>query len=201
MDSAASVATWLEQLRLGQKQAIQKLWQEYYAQLVRLARRKLAASKRRVADEEDVAVAAFHSFCRGIEKGRFPRIENRDDLWQVLLVLTARKASDQKQLERRQKRGGGRVRGESVFAQGDTPNAGLVDFAGREPSPEFAILVGEELDRMLKRLDDESLRELVVLKLEGYANAEIAERLGCGLRTVERKLSRVRAIWEKGDDE
>ena len=201
MDSAASITGWLDHLRLGDQRAAQKIWEEYYARLVRLARRKLAASARRVADEEDVALAAFDSFCRGLEKGRFPRIENRDDLWQVLLVLTARKASDQRRLELRHKRGRGRVRGESVFAHLEQPNAGLSEIVGREPSPEFVTLLAEELDGLLNRLDDQSLRELVVMKLDGYSNAEIAEHLECGLRTVERKLSRVRAIWETEEKE
>ena len=201
MEPNASVTTWLDQLKLGEQQAAQKLWEAYYSRLVRLARRKLTSAPRRMADEDDVALAAFHSFCRGVEKGRFPRLENRNDLWQVLVVMTARKASDQKQLERRQKRGGGRVRGESVFADSQASKGGLGDVVGREPTPEFAILVAEELNGFLRRLGDDSLRELALLKLEGYSNSEIAERLSCGLRTVERKLSRIRAICGEGEEE
>jgi hypothetical protein len=37
-------------------------------------------------------------------------------------------------------------------------------------------------------------------KLEGSTNPEIAERLECTLRTVERKLERIRAYWGNGDD-
>jgi len=33
-------------------------------------------------------------------------------------------------------------------------------------------------------------------RLEGYTNSEIAERLECTLRTVERKVERIRAYWE-----
>ena len=39
-------------------------------------------SEGRLADEEDVALSAFDSFCRGAEQGRFPRLDDRDDLWQ-----------------------------------------------------------------------------------------------------------------------
>lgn len=200
MKSAASVTTWLDQLKLDKQEAAEKLWEAYYAQLVRLARRKLAGAQRRVADEEDVALAAFHSFCRGIKQGRFPRLDDRDDLWQVLVMLTARKAIDQKQLEQRQKRGGGRVRGESAFTRSDRTDAGIADVIGDEPTPEFAALIAEEFDRLLHRLGDDTLCKLATLKLEGYSNAEIAERLGCGLRTVERKLSRIRAVCNSKDD-
>jgi RNA polymerase sigma factor (sigma-70 family) len=191
------VTAWLKELKLGDSQAAQRLWEAYYESLVRFAHRRLANSPRRVADEEDVALAAFHSFCRGVEKGRFPRLDDRKDLWEVLLMVTTRKASDQRQVERRQKRGGGRVRGESGFGSPNASAGGLAQIAGREPSPDFALQVAEQLDRLLERLGEDSLRKLSTLKLEGYSNAEIAEHLGCGLRTVERKLSRIRAIWDQ----
>jgi len=197
MELSASVTAWLDQLKLGDPEAAQRLWEAYYTSLVRLARRKLAHAARRVADEEDVALAAFHSFCRGVGKGRFPRLEDRNDLWEVLLMMTDRKASDQRRLERRQKRGGGRVQGESAFGSPETSAGGLGAIVGREPTPDFAFQVAEQLDRLLVRLGEDALRELATLKLEGYSNAEIAERLDCGLRTVERKLSRIRAIWDE----
>jgi DNA-directed RNA polymerase specialized sigma24 family protein len=119
----------------------------------------------------------------------------------VLVVVTARKAADQRNLERRQKRGSGRVRGESAFGHPDVSKGGFGEIVGREPTPQFAVLVAEELDELLKRMDDDVLRQLTLLKLEGYSNAEIADRLDCGLRTVERKLSRIRAICVKGAEE
>ena len=195
MSSSSPVTTWIERLKLGDDQAAEELWRVYYGKLVRLARLKLAGAKRRIADEEDIALTAFDSFCRGVRKGHFPRLTGRNDLWQVLVMVTARKAVDQKKLERRAKRGGGRVRGESVFQHVDRTGAGLGDIIGRKPTPEFAALFAEELELLLRRLDDDGLRKLVLMKLEGYLNTDIAEHLGCGLRTVERKLSRIRAIY------
>jgi DNA-directed RNA polymerase specialized sigma24 family protein len=197
MQQSHPVTTWLKDLKLGDPAAAQRLWEAYYERLVRLARRKLANAPRRVADEEDVALAAFHSFCRGVGKGRFPRLEDRNDLWQILLMVTARKACDQKQQERRQKRGGGRVRGESAFTNAEGSGGGFAAIAGREPTPEFSLLVAEKLDGLFGQLDEGALREIAMLKLEGYSNAEIADRLDCGLRSVERKLARIRAIWEE----
>ena len=37
---------------------------------------------------EDVVVDAFDSLCRGVQAGRFPNLDDRDDLWQVLMLLT-----------------------------------------------------------------------------------------------------------------
>jgi len=198
MDDSSSVKTWLSQLKAGENEAARRLWEAYFARLVRLARRKLAATPRRASDEEDVALAAFNSFCGGVRRGHFPRLNDRDDLWQVLVMLTVRKAADEREFHRRKKRGNGRVRGESVFleqnASGDV--AGLSQVAGHEPTPEFAAEVAERLGQLLERLDDASLRSIALLKMEGWSNEEIAKRLDCGLRTVERKLSLIRRIWK-----
>jgi DNA-directed RNA polymerase specialized sigma24 family protein len=53
----------------------------------------------------------------------------------------------------------------------------------------------QELWTRYSRYD--SLREIALLKLEGHSNQEIANRIECGLRTVERKLQGIRAIWSE----
>ncbi len=55
-------------------------------------------------------MSAFASFCNGVERGRFPRLANRDDLWRLLVTITARKSMHLARDERSQKRGGGAVR-------------------------------------------------------------------------------------------
>src|SRR5919206_1363508 len=117
MRPEASVTQWIDRLKAGDPDAAQKLWERYFRRLVRLARQKLRAAPRRAADEEDVALSAFDSFCRGLERGRFPQLQDRDDLWRLLVVITARKAVDQVQHEARAKRGGGPVQGESVLVR------------------------------------------------------------------------------------
>jgi len=114
MASGGSVTLWIERLKAGgeqTQQAAQKVWERYYPALLRLARRNLGNASVRVADEEDVVVNAFERFFRAAGEGRFPRLEDRDDLWQILLMLTERAASNQRRDGARQKRGGGAVRG------------------------------------------------------------------------------------------
>src|SRR5436309_2802351 len=109
MPSEGSVTLWIRQLQGGDLAALQKLWEGYFVRMVGLARKKLQGAPRQAADEEDAALSAFHSFHRGVEQGRFPRLLDRDDLWQVLVMLTVRKASNQARFARAEKRGGGRV--------------------------------------------------------------------------------------------
>ena len=199
MTSDHSVTIWLGRLEEGDSQAAQQLWQRYYAQLVALARNKLGHAPRGMMDEDDAVQSAFDSFYRGVEKGRFPQLTDRGDLWQVLVMLTARKAINQRKHVGRQKRGGGKVRGESVLRDPDGANdeRGLEQGGGAEPTPDFAAEVAEEFRGLLDRLDDHALRLIAFFKFEGRTNAEIATSLDCSVRAVERKLRLIRETLEQ----
>src|SRR6516225_1437874 len=94
MSSAGSVTLWIAQLKAGAGGAAQRLWDKYLGPLAGRARRRLAGVPRRAADEQDVALSAFDSFCRAAQQGRFARLNDRDDLWQLLAVIADRKAWD-----------------------------------------------------------------------------------------------------------
>jgi DNA-directed RNA polymerase specialized sigma24 family protein len=197
MSSDASVSFWISQLKVGDEKAAQKIWEGYFARLVDLARGKLRGTQRRIADEEDVALSAFDSFCRGAQRNRFPKLEDRDDLWQLLLMITARKAIDLRQYETRQRRGGGREN----LDQGRPLDYDLLnEIVGREPTPEFAAQVADQCRRLLDRLEVTELRQLALWKMEGFTNAEIAERLGVVSRTIERKLRLIRDLFQSMGD-
>ena len=87
-----SVSQWIDGLKAGDEAAAAKLWQRYFRRLVGLARKKLGDSPRRVADEEDVAISAFQSFCQRAKEDRFPDLLDRDDLWHLIVRITERKA-------------------------------------------------------------------------------------------------------------
>lgn len=194
------VTQWIQRLGHGDRRAAELLWERYFAKLVELARRKLAGIPRRAADEEDVALSAMHSFCQGMAEHRFEKVIDREDLWKLLVTITARKACAERRRHFAQKRGGGMVRGESAMLGLDHSSeseAGIGDVLGSEPTPELALMVAEDCRRLLDRLQDETLRRVAVLALEGYGNSEIAEKLGCVTRTVERKLERIRHKWSR----
>ena len=200
MSADDSLTTWLDRLKTRQSDAAGQLWQHYVEQLVRLARRKLGRSPRRVADEEDVVLSAFNGFLQGVEEGRFAKLDDRDDLWQILTMLTERRAIAQRRREHALKRGGGYVRGESVFADGLGDGShvpGLGQVPGCEPTPAFAGEMDCELRDQLDQLGDDTLRRIALGKLEGYTNRELAQELGVSLRAVERKLSIIRSRWQR----
>jgi DNA-directed RNA polymerase specialized sigma24 family protein len=204
MANDSQLTDWLAALKAGDEQAAQRLWTHYYLRMVALAGAKLQGVNRRVADEEDVALSAFDSFCRGLQAGRFPHIADRHGLWRLLVVITARKAADLAQFNRRQKRGSGAVRGDSALVSPNgTPCQQAVaawgEVVGTEPTPEFSCQVREELDRLLALLGDATLSEIALAKLEGRTNDEIASQLKVVPRTIERKLAMIRECWSKED--
>jgi DNA-directed RNA polymerase specialized sigma24 family protein len=190
MASEGSVSRWLDGLRAGDPAAARELWERYFRRLVGLARQKLQNAARRVADEEDVALSAFDSFCRGAEAGRFPQLLDRDSLWRLLVVLTARKAAHLRRDQGRLKRGGGKGAGWSEEAD-------LEHLLSQEPTPELAAQVAEECRRLMQSLRDPELEAVALWKMEGYTVDEIGQRLGYAPRSVKRKLQLIRSLWEK----
>ncbi|MGD9127261.1 MAG: ECF-type sigma factor [Planctomycetia bacterium] len=192
------VTQWISQLGHGNPEAAEAIWQAYFGRLVNYARRKLDGVAKRSADEEDVALSAMYSFCRGMEAGRFEKVDDREDLWKLLVTITARKACAQRRHNMAAKRGGGRVRGESFFGSpDDSQNYGIGEILGSEPTPELSAKVVDDCHALLDELGDETLRQIALLTLEGYRTAEIAKKLDCVPRTIERKLARIREKWER----
>ena len=196
MSAPGSVTVWIAQLKAGDAAAAERLWQGYFRRLVGLARQRLRGRPRAAADEEDVALSAFDSFCRGVEQGRFPDLKDRDGLWALLVLITVRKAADLAQYHRRERRGGGQVRGDSALAggDGDAGADGVAQIEAGDPTPDLAAQLAEEFQSLLDRLGSDELGAIAVWKLEGYTNAEVAARLGCATVRVERRLRLIRKI-------
>ena len=189
-DTGGSVTQWISALKRGDQTAADGLWESYFRRLVGLARARLRDVPRLIADEEDVALSAFDSFCRSAQAGQFRSLHDRNDLWQILTLITVRKAIDLRTYEGRQSRNTARVRSLT-----DLTRELLEKIGGDEPTPEVAAQLFEEYQRLMEQLGDSTLRRVAILKLEGYTNDEIAARLGCVTSTVERKLARIRGKW------
>jgi len=199
VEDGGSVTRWIGDLKAGDPEAARALWERYFDRLVRLARKRLSRRAGGVEDEEDAALSAFDSFCAGMARGRFTELGDRDDLWKLLVVITARKAAAQVDRRRTLKRGGAWNRVDEAHHGSGTGSTAadslLAQLVAQEPTPEFAAMVAEETRRLLGRLEDEQLRQIALDRMEGYTTDEIAERLGCARRTVARRLDLIRQLW------
>ena len=110
-DQAAPVTIWIGDLKNGGDSAAQHLWERYCQRLAALARQLLRAKLPAggIGDESDAALSAFDSFCRGLRRDAYPRLDDRDDLWRLLVVNTRGKVADRVRYELAAKRGGGKV--------------------------------------------------------------------------------------------
>jgi DNA-directed RNA polymerase specialized sigma24 family protein len=192
-----SVTQWIAELELGRAdEAQEELWRRYFRRLVSLAKLKLGETPRAAADEEDVAIAALNSFFGGMAERRFPRLHDRNDLWPLLAKITAHKALDQRRYLLVGKRGAGQVHGDSAIAgSSDSPAVWPANLIEAELQPAFLALMNEQCDRLMAALNDDQLRHIVRLRLEGFKNSEIAKELKVVERTVERRLQLIRSLW------
>lgn len=185
-DPNGSVTAWLAGLKAGDPDASRQLWKRYFRRMVQYSHGRLWGANRAATDEEDVALSAFDSFCRGATGGKFADALGRDRLWPLLVHIICQKAADKIAHDRCAKRGGRATHDEA---------RPLDALTAPDLPPDLLAQLADDFAALLDRLPDPSLRAVAVLKFEGYTTDEVARRLGCGLRTVERKLLLIRRFW------
>lgn len=204
------ISVWIERLHGADPDAAELLWRHFSSRLIALARGKLRPDTRPVYDEEDAAQSAFRSVCMGIVQQRFPDLRDRTSLWRLLLLVTSRKVRQRHRFDAQARRDTrrtqiGSAKAERAGARGST--ACIEQIRSREPTPEFAAEFVDTCQTLFDQLQDPALREVALLRVEGYADHEIADRLNCSRRTVQRRLEVVRRRWspmlmvEDGDEE
>lgn len=197
----SSVTDWIESLKRGSDDATAKIWQRYVEQLVREADRRLKDLPRRAVDGEDIAQEAFDGFFRGVREDRFSKLEDRHDLWQLLVTLADRRATDRLRRELAARHGKGHIRGDSAIGpQPDRSGSGAPGFdnvVAPLVTPESAEALIWLIQRSFPELADEELQQIALDRAANYSVAEIAERHGLALRTTERKLELIREILER----
>lgn len=199
MESSGSVTRLVEQLRSDnaavRNEAARQIWQRYFSALLDLACRHLDPRVRQREDEEDVVQSVYKSLCLRLGRGEYT-LGSRDDLWRLLVTMIKYKARHAATRQRRQRRDYRRE--QPVAAREDdslSPEWVYAQMEQEEPTPADGAALAEELRRRLDSLEPE-LRQVALWRLEGYINTEIAEKLGCVERTVERKLVLIRKAWE-----
>ena len=196
----SQVTMWLRKLESGDAKSASDLYQHFCSRLQLLVKGQIPTHVRATYDQDDVAVSAFHSLFLGIRERRY-QFGNREDFWRLLMVIAERKIAKRIRYETRDKRDVRRRMANSVFLrlspdQQDDENAGVKSLPGYEPSPEFATEVAETCENLLASLPDDSCRKIALLMLENYTAEQVAKKLGCSRRTVQRKLLVIRRTWQ-----
>lgn len=192
-----SVTIWLRQLAQGDQEAAGKLWERYGPELLELSRRKYRGVNGPQADEEDLVQSVFRSLWQGARRGQLHELQDREQLWWLLLSITRRKACNRHAYNQRSKRARPTVSlsGTSEDSDNGMPKSSLVD--ADQPPADWLLILAEEQDRLFTLLRDDTLREIAQRKLDGFTHQDIASNLGVTVRTVIRKFQLIREIWSK----
>ncbi|MEQ9407724.1 MAG: ECF-type sigma factor [Fuerstiella sp.] len=193
------LSNFLQRVKQGRDdEASEALWNAYFQRMVSVARRNLHSLPKREADEEDIAISAMHSFFTAAQAGRLDGLQDRDELWKILVTMVIRKTHRHREKATARKRGAGNMRGESVFL--DTGRDG--DRLGLAGIPDELLVTSlkMELEHLFSHLDDDVLKEIALRRMEGYTVDEIAGRLDIARSTVKRKLVRIKSQWEATED-
>lgn len=192
-DSEHSVTMMLSNLKAGDEQAAYEIWNRFFDRVRGLAKKKLGRLPSRVAEDEDIALSAMHALYQGAQEGRFRELTDRDDLWQILCMITSRKAASAWR-----KKAAVQEVGESVLAgsRGGEKQLGIQHIANNLPDDAYVDSLSQTTCELLEDLDTRQ-REIAMLRLHGFTNSEIAEKINRSIKTVERYLKSIREQWNR----
>jgi ECF sigma factor len=196
MSSVGSLTMRIQHLRSPdvrqRDEAARVIWDHFEARLRSLVRRHLDNRIRRREDEQDILQSMYASFCHGQVEGK-DSPASRQELWRLLVRITLCKVVNTAHRHlaacrdvRRERGLGGRADDDDLFP------FWMLDHVDRmQPGPDEKIAAIEELERLLQALPQD-LRQVVLWRLDGYTNGEIATMLGRTVRSVELKLQLIR---------
>lgn len=177
------------------EQSAQLLWDRFFEKLCRFSSQKIYKRHRRLIDPEDVAGSAMFALMDGLKQGRFYNVKNRDQLWQMLVMIAARKAANKREFLDRDKRGGKVTSGDS--ARDDQGMDNLREYIDKTVDPAKFVEIEMTCRELLLALPDDNYREIALMRLAGFTNREIGNKLECSTRTIDRKLVAIREEWKK----
>jgi DNA-directed RNA polymerase specialized sigma24 family protein len=189
------ITEYLQALKAGDADSLNDILNAYWCQLVTHCDARLSRQLKTQQEGQDFAIQAFQNLAEGIKRGRWPRLENRTDLWQVLLQAANCRIRDFVRQQMATKRGGQLQR---LGTGPNSPATGLVDL-DQFPARDAFAADAEQLVQLMLELSHR-LRgmtthvRILVDHLNNYTNQEIAIRHEISSRTVRRKLDEVLEI-------
>jgi RNA polymerase sigma-70 factor (ECF subfamily) len=186
----------MTRLRAGDQEAATAVFSRFSRRLIGLARRHLDGRLRDKLDPEDVMQSVFRSFFAAQAEKEFD-LENWDNLWSLLVVITLRKCGHKIAYFCAARRD---VQREQMPPAVDESIAEWEAIA-QDPTPSHAMMLADAVELIMNRLESPRERQILELSLQGCTPVEISARVGRTERTVQRVLARVRKWLERMRDE
>jgi RNA polymerase sigma-70 factor (ECF subfamily) len=166
--------------RHGDPEAARQIFDHFSRCLCPLAERYLSQKLASRVEGEDVVQSVFRTFFAHSAKGEF-QIDSREQLWQLLVKITVRKAQQKGRYHTAEKR-------DARMEQAVSGENWLIEYADREPGPEEAATLVDQIECLLRGLPS-LFADILKQRLQGYAIAEIAGNCEVSRQTVYRALS------------
>jgi len=179
MEEQQSAALLIERLQAGDAQAAEEVFARYAQQLTAVAEKHLSRKVAGREGGEDVVQSVFRTFFRRSARGDF-QIDGSAQIWRLLVKITVLKARAKGRFHTADKRNVGAETAE-------IPEAWLLAAASREPGPDEALIMMDEMESLLRGLPP-LYAEILELRLQGFGPSEIAGRTSVSRQTVYRAL-------------
>jgi DNA-directed RNA polymerase specialized sigma24 family protein len=183
-----SITLHVQGVKSGSTPDFEAIWSQYFGRLAALAGRNLSPIGKQFATPDEVAGSVLRILWEGARKDKFAPLNDRQDLWRLLVLLTEHKVIDKERQARAKKRGG-------APGVGRAPSDLLAQVPSKEPSPALVHELQDEMDRLLRLLPTATLQQIALWRLENRSVEEIAILLDVTTRTIERKLVLIRDLW------
>ena len=188
MSTSHSITALLSGVKRADTDAIYALFDRCYRRVVAISRRRLDGVPCCGFDQDDVANSAFREFLDRAAVRKFKKLENRQDVWQILAMLVGDKIGDRLQYQGRKKRGEGRP---------DVNLDNVVQIISKLDDPALEAEINDAKRVFLEKLPSDDHRGVIELLAEGQTHEEIAQALNLTLRTVDRRLEDIRLDMPK----
>lgn len=189
-EDIGSVSYWLKELKTGDSLAVEAIWYRYYQRVVELASRKMKVNPDRAVDGEDIAQLAMHRFCTNATLGCYPNLDDREQLWDLLVVFTLNRIRKHLRACNRLKRSG--------------QHSQVFEFSQLEvlkdlQTPEAPTIMADMVDAWLNRLDQEDpsgqLKQIAIWSMDGISGSDIARILKKRKSFVLHQIRLIRLLW------
>ena len=192
----------LEQFKLGDKAAADRLFEKYFERSVQAASRRIANRPIDGVDSEDVAMSAIESMWKRADKHQFNEsdLQDSNEFWKLLCTVIRFKAEKHIRRANAEKRGSGKVAGESVFMNMNDASSispGIAGCEGNGLTADELVALKEQHARLMQLLDNEVLREVATMRMEDHKVSEIAKHFDRSDKWVQRKLALIRQLWRR----
>jgi RNA polymerase sigma factor (sigma-70 family) len=173
------------------QEAARQIWLRFSDRLTAEVRRRLDRRILRRVGAEDVVQSLFASFFDAPPGPAGPP-RDRAALWRLLVHFTLCKVANTAERHRARRRD---YRREAPMGDliGGSATISFDPRDDRALDPADEAVAREEFHRLLGVLPAD-LRDVLVMRLEGYTNAQIAAAIGRVERTVELKMKTIRAL-------